>query len=126
MDESLIISFGSKFQALMTLGKNEYAYVLKCVGIWKNLFGSLNISRLYFILYGKISWCCNRRVSNVSQPSLLKCVRLAQLCDGRHVLRIGRHFCVFFQSVDIILGMWVPGYSSMYSNVGLIHSVTTL
>ena len=31
----------------------------------------------YFILYRKVSWCCNRRVSNVCQPSLLfMCVTL--------------------------------------------------
>ncbi len=62
------------------------------VGIWTHLFGSLFgvrvhgtmrgcgieiFRRLYFILYIKTSWCCNRRVSNVCQPSLLcMCVTL--------------------------------------------------
>ena len=62
------------------------------VGIWTNLFGSLFrvrvhgtmrccgreiFRRLNFILYRKTSWCCNRRVSNVCQPSLpCMCVTL--------------------------------------------------
>ena len=109
------------------------------VGIWTNLFGSLFrvrvhgtmrccgreiFRRLYFILYRKTSWCCIRRVSNVCQPSLLcMCVTLVvrrwSCTTNRAAL-----LCIFFQSVDIILGMWVPGYSRQRDAAALYSRYT--
>ena len=41
------------------------------------------------------------------------------LCDGGHVLRIGRHFYAFFCRVSILF--WVCGFQALapYSNFGL-------
>ena len=75
-----------------------------------------NIQEVIFILYRKVSWCCNRRVSKVCQPSLLcMCVTLVRRlsCPTNWPALL----CLFFQSVDImlaILGMSVPGYSFIF------------
>ena len=91
------------------------------VGIWTNLFGSLFrvrvhgttrccgreiFRRLYFILYRKTSWCCNRRVSNVCQPSLpCMCVTLVVRRWSCTTNRAGL-LCIF-SSVSMLF--WVCG-----------------
>ena len=70
------------------------------------------------ILYIKTSWCCNRRVSNVCQPSLLcMCVTLVvrrwSCTTNRAAL-----LCIFSR-VSILY--WVCGFQAIapYSNFGL-------
>ena len=74
--------------------------------------------RLYFILYRKISWCFNRCVSNICQPSLpCMCVTLVvrrwSCTTNRVALR-----CIFSR-VSILF--WVFGFQAIdpYSNFGL-------
>ena len=68
---------------------------------------------------GYILFCTERQVSAVIVVFLMSASQVYfvcvwhLLCDGGHVLRIGRHFYIFFQTVDIIFGMWVPCYSSI-------------
>ena len=81
------------------------------------MFWQRNIQEVifYFVQKDNLSWCCNRRVSNVCQPSLLcMCVTLVvrrwSCTTNRAAL-----LCIFSRVyVDIILGMWVPGYSSIF------------
>ena len=62
---------------------------------------------------GYILFCTERQVGAVIVVFLMSASQVYfvyvwhLLCDGGHVLRIGRHFYVFFQSVDIILGVCV-------------------
>ena len=118
------------FTSIAILRYIEYR-TMTSVGIWINLFGSLFrvrvhgtmrccgreiFRRLYFILYRKTSWCCNRRVSNVCQPSLLcMCVTLVvrrwSFTTNRAAL-----LCIFSR-VSILF--WVCGFQAIapYSNM---------
>ena len=69
---------------------------------------------------GFILFCTERQVGAVIVVFLTSASQLLCMCVTLVVRRWSSTtnraalLCIFFQRVDIILGMWVPGYSSLF------------
>ena len=106
------------------------------VGIWTNLFGSLFrvrvhgtmrcwgreiFRRLYFILYRKTSWCCNRRVSNVCHPSLpCMCVTLVVRATVVMHYDVGSRLLIHILISVLLAYCRLPPLLSVWRDIGFV------